>query len=67
MILYTPLAHSEVYSSSEDEYKKYHCVTYCGKMCLAEQQQDGSYRLIQLLSTDPQDFLNDQFTPGAYF
>lgn len=67
MILYTPYHHSEIFTVPEDEYAKYHWVSYRGKMCLAEQQQDGSYRLMQLLSSDPQDYLDDQLNPGVFF
>jgi len=67
MILYTPVPQSEIYTTSSEEYTKFQSISYQGKMCLAEQQQDGSYQLKQLLSTDPQDFLDEQFTPGIYF
>jgi hypothetical protein len=67
MILYTPMPHSEIYAASNDEFTRFQSVSYRGKACLAEQQQDGSYQLKQLLSTDPQDFLDEQFTPGTIF
>ncbi|MDY0408205.1 YlzJ-like family protein [Paracerasibacillus soli] len=30
-----------------------------------EEQADGSFQLLQLLSTDPNDFLDQQYNPGT--
>lgn len=36
-----------------------------GRTVLAEVGPDGEARMKQLLSTDPQDFLDPAFTPGV--
>jgi len=64
MILYTPISESEIFSSSTSEFTKRHCISYEGRLCIAQQQENGSYELVQLLSTDPQDFLDSKFLPG---
>ncbi|WP_099158154.1 YlzJ-like family protein [Virgibacillus ndiopensis] len=67
MILYTPLSETDIFPYSEEAFKSRQCVTYQGKEMYVEQSEDGSYQLLQLLSTDPQDFLDDRFTPGTVF
>lgn len=66
MILYTPLCESDIFPTEEDEKqlaREY--VSYAGKTLYVEKTTDGSYELLQLLSTDPQDYLNSQFSPGT--
>ncbi|GAA0298351.1 hypothetical protein GGQ92_000262 [Gracilibacillus halotolerans] len=63
MILYTPLSQEDIYQS-EINHEQYMVITYQDKPCYAEKMSDGNYRLIQLLSTDPNDYLQDCFSPG---
>lgn len=65
MILYTPLADSDVFPASEEDFTNRHSVSYQGKQMFVEQMSDGQYELLQLLSTDPQDFLNSSYNPGT--
>ncbi|WP_284140007.1 MULTISPECIES: YlzJ-like family protein [unclassified Virgibacillus] len=65
MILYTPLSASEIFPVEEEKFQHRHCVSYQGKMIYVEDNQDGTYQVLQLLSSDPQDFLNDGFSPGT--
>ncbi|HEX6593954.1 MAG TPA: YlzJ-like family protein [Bacillota bacterium] len=65
MILYTPLSETDIFPTSSEIYSNRHCVTYDGKSCFVEKQADGTYQLLQLLSTDPNDFLNENYTPGT--
>lgn len=64
MILYTPLSQDDIFPSNASSYNNRQCITYEGKTCYVEKNSNGEYQLIQLLSTDPQDFLNENFTPG---
>ncbi len=64
MILYTPLCHTDVFPADETEQNKRQCVQHDGKLLYVEQLDDGSYELLQLLSTDPQDFLKADYVPG---
>lgn len=63
MILYTPLSQSDIFPPSDESFKNRECISYEGKMMIAEKNVDGSYQLVQLLSTDPQDFL--KYSPGS--
>ncbi|MEN1969925.1 YlzJ-like family protein [Lentibacillus sp. N15] len=64
-MLYTPLSATDIFPCSEKEYSKRQCVSYRGKQLYVEQLDDGSYQLLQLISSDPQDFLDGSYTPGT--
>ncbi|MDY0405830.1 YlzJ-like family protein [Virgibacillus sp. 179-BFC.A HS] len=65
MILYTPLAKEDIFPSDLSIYAKRQCINFKNKTLYVEKRNDGTYQLLQLLSTDPNDFLNDQFQPGT--
>ncbi|HLR75805.1 MAG TPA: YlzJ-like family protein [Virgibacillus sp.] len=66
MIMYTPLSETDVFPHEQDEQMaRRHFISHGGKMMYVEQTEDGSYELLQLMSTDPQDFLNENYTPGS--
>lgn len=67
MILYTPLSQADIFPSSDDNYAKRQCVSYQGKMLYVEETKKGTFELLQLLSTDPQDFMDSKYTPGNIF
>ncbi|AIF43706.1 YlzJ-like family protein [Virgibacillus sp. SK37] len=62
MILYTPLTQEEIFPEEENTNREY--ISYEGRTICVNKTADGEYQLVQLLSTDPQDFLNDKYTPG---
>ncbi|MFD1850326.1 YlzJ-like family protein [Oceanobacillus bengalensis] len=66
MILYTPLSESDIFPSSENAYKNRECINYNGKMIIADKTDDGSYQMVQLISTDPQDYLDQRYIPGTF-
>lgn len=61
---YTPLDINDIYPNDEELMAKRHCVNCNGKKLYVEQKEDGNYEVLQLLSTDPKDFMNEQYTPG---
>lgn len=65
MILYTPLSPSDIFPHSNEDITNRQCVSYQGRTLYVEQQDNGSYQLLQLLSTDPEDFLNASYSPGT--
>ncbi|WP_042144727.1 YlzJ-like family protein [Paucisalibacillus sp. EB02] len=65
MILYTPLSESDIFPTAENVYTNRQCVTYDGRTVFVEKNSNGEYQLVQLLSTDPQDYLNDKYIPGS--
>ncbi|SDQ59329.1 YlzJ-like protein [Virgibacillus subterraneus] len=64
-MLYTPLSETDIFPYSEKDFSNRHCVSYKGKDLYVEQTEDGSYQLLQLLSSDPQDFMNSDYNPGT--
>ncbi|RDW17783.1 YlzJ-like family protein [Oceanobacillus chungangensis] len=65
MILYTPVAITDIYPNTSDLFENRTFIEHEGKLIAVDKNTDGSYKLIQLLSTDPQDFLNDNYCPGT--
>lgn len=65
MILYTPLSELDIFPTSEEDYTKLRSISFEGKNMYVENMTDGNYKIIQLLSTDPNDFLNKNYTPGT--
>lgn len=64
MIHYTPLSQYDVYPINTADYGDVQYIPYNGKVICAEKLQDGNYQIQQLVSTDPQDFLRSEFSPG---
>ncbi|SFA76685.1 YlzJ-like protein [Lentibacillus halodurans] len=65
MILYTPLSETDIFPSADQDFQKRHCVSYNGKQMYVEEMEDGQFQVLQLLSTDPHDFMNVDYTPGT--
>ncbi len=65
MIHYTPLSEHDIYEDDPTSYEKQHIVSLNGKSMKVNQMDDGSYQLVQLLSTDPQDYLDQRYIPGT--
>ncbi len=63
-MLYTPLSYEDIHGFG-DEYQQYEVIMYQDKQCCVERMQNGDCRIIQLLSTDPNDFLMNEFMPGT--
>lgn len=63
MILYTPLCQEDIFNQKED-FSEHKFINYQGRLVQVLEEEDGSYNLIQLYSTNPQDYLLDQFKPG---
>ncbi|QKY69074.1 YlzJ-like family protein [Lentibacillus sp. CBA3610] len=64
-MLYTPLSTTDIFPSSEQEFQKRQCISHNGKQLYVEEMEDGQFQVLQLLSTDPQDFMNSDYLPGT--
>ncbi len=64
MILYTPLSYEDIHYSEQD-YQQYEFISYQSKTCCIQRLENGDMRLVQLLSTDPNDYLAEHFSPGT--
>ncbi|GAA0495963.1 hypothetical protein GCM10008986_23530 [Salinibacillus aidingensis] len=64
MILYTPLSEHDIFPPDEEEYSQCKWVTVENRVLKVQDMKDGSYEILQTMSTDPNDYLNQQYTPG---
>ncbi|MBR7794811.1 MAG: YlzJ-like family protein [Bacillota bacterium] len=65
MILYTPLSKEDIFPPSPSEHTNRHMISFEGRYMYCQQKTDGSLEVLQLLSSDPQDFLNENYAPGT--
>ncbi|MFC3040352.1 YlzJ-like family protein [Virgibacillus xinjiangensis] len=65
MIHYTPLSEYDIYPQQAEQFTNKHLLSIQGRSVYAERQQDGSYQVLQLLSTNPQDYMDETFSPGS--
>lgn len=67
MILWTPMQLELVLEGLEDMcHPSYSQVSHQGVPMLVEKTPDGRSRIARLLSTNPSDYLNTEFTPGSF-
>lgn len=64
MILYTPLSYEEIFPQETSNVNR-QVISYNGTLIHVEEVSPGSYEVLQLLSTNPQDYLNETFFPGS--
>ncbi|MFB1049517.1 YlzJ-like family protein [Paraliobacillus sp. JSM ZJ581] len=64
MILYTPLTHNDIFVTTQEQYDKQKMIEIAGKRLLVDCLNDGTYRVVQLLSTNPKDYLETSLQPG---
>lgn len=62
MVLYTPLSVEEIFPAEVQQYKT---ISIQGKTVIAQKTESEQLQLVQLLSTDPQDYLQPAFSPGT--
>lgn len=66
MILWTPMQLELVFEGLEDMCPpQYDQVYHRGVPLLVERTKNGRGRVARLLSTDPRDYLNLEYTPGS--
>ncbi|GAA5415161.1 hypothetical protein Pryu01_00185 [Paraliobacillus ryukyuensis] len=64
MILYTPLEPMDIFEHNQSNYTKQKVIHFDDCSLLVDCLEEGNYRVVQLLSTNPQHFLNESFQPG---
>ncbi|WP_243296463.1 YlzJ-like family protein [Bacillus litorisediminis] len=65
MILYTIVPHEHIYPSNEAAYSKQKLIQYNGIPVLVEQEEDYSFRIVKIVSSDPNHFLREDCCPGT--
>ncbi|PKM79905.1 MAG: hypothetical protein CVU89_16135 [Firmicutes bacterium HGW-Firmicutes-14] len=64
-IIYTPLPIEIVLEGIDKQGPEYQEIEVGGAKLLVEQQNMDSCRVVRLISTDPMDYLRDEFQPGT--
>lgn len=65
MILYTMMPHELVFPEQAQTETGQMLVTYEGIPVMVERTDAQDYRIVRVVSTDPQHYLHDRITPGA--
>jgi len=66
LILYTPLSSYDIYPTEETSLNNnQHVISYGGRKLYVKQTSAHNFEVLQVMSTDPADFLNDNFQPGT--
>jgi hypothetical protein len=65
MILYTTMPQEVVFPAANDVFENQSVITYKGQPVMVDKITDGEYRIVRLLSTDPNDYLNAELSPGS--
>ncbi|MDQ0156756.1 YlzJ-like family protein [Robertmurraya andreesenii] len=65
MILYTMMPHDLIFPTDENDYGKQLTVTYDGIPLMVEKTENAEYRVIRVLSSDPNHFLHQKYAPGS--
>lgn len=64
MILYTVVPPETIFSSEDDEKTNGEMVVAIHNFQLVVRPKEDKWEVVRLLSTDPNDYLNDQYQPG---
>ncbi|MBD1379265.1 YlzJ-like family protein [Metabacillus arenae] len=64
MILYTMMPDEMVYPVDASAYQKQSVIELNGVQLLVQETNDQQYEIVRLMSNDPMDFLNMQYSPG---
>ncbi len=65
MILYTTMPQELVFPTDESDFGKQTVIQYQGIPLLVEMDENHDYRVVQIMSTDPSHYLNEECCPGA--
>lgn len=65
MILYTTMPQELIFQENNDAYLKQTIIEVNGLSLVVEPISNDQCRVVQLLSTNPNDFLNNAFAPGS--
>ncbi|PLR77693.1 ribonuclease [Bacillus sp. V3-13] len=65
MILYTMIPEEMIFPPERDVHSKQKLINFDGIPLMVELVDDQSYRVIRVLSSDPQHFLDARCSPGA--
>lgn len=64
MILYTPLPMEMIFQEHDANFPKQETIEIEGGLLLVEPVSDNQYKIVRLISSDPQLYLKQQYAPG---
>jgi len=64
MILYTTMPQELIFPTEESVFQKQNIVEINGVSVLVNEERPGEHYIVRILSSNPADYLNDQFSPG---
>lgn len=67
MILYTPLAMEDVLFDQTQVAAERICINYEGRSFYVDKFPNGEHIIVQMVSTNPLDYLEENFQPGRTF
>ncbi len=65
MIMYTTMPHELIFQENLDAYSKQSIITVNGLSLVVEPISNEECRVVQVLSTNPYDYLNNAYSPGS--
>lgn len=65
MILYTMMPHEQVFPPSSEETVNQVMITYNGIPVMAEWTENHEYRVLRVMSTDPNHYMDPACMPGS--
>lgn len=65
MILYTTMPHELIFQEDSNSYTKQSIIDVNGLSLVVEPISNEECRVVQVLSTNPYDFLNATYSPGS--
>ncbi|WP_216827933.1 YlzJ-like family protein [Alkalihalobacterium elongatum] len=64
MILYTMLPEEMIFPQDESNYAKQQTIPVDGGMLVVEDIGESQYKVVRLISSDPHQYLNENYAPG---
>ncbi|WP_096199418.1 YlzJ-like family protein [Bacillus sp. FJAT-45350] len=65
MILYTTVPQELIYPEQEESFAKQQTIEIAGGLLVVEAVSESEYKVIRLISSDPMQYLNSSYSPGA--
>jgi hypothetical protein len=65
MTLYSIMPYELVYPPNEEDFQKQKIIEMNGVSVLVNEQSPGEHYVVRVMSSNPQDYLCEQFTPGC--
>jgi len=65
MIIYTTMPPELIFQENNEAFERQSIIEINGLSLVVEPLSNNQCRVVQVLSTNPYDFLNEAYTPGA--